>query len=142
MLQELKANTESTLPPTPISRQARRATERSFAKHREMEDRELDDDRLYFLENPSRNHRIRYAFPNEEKNFRELYRAANGSRELSTDLPLVILVKQFEPGIRVRKPTALQKGIPIGRDQMPLITEEQAQKIFDNWAPDLSLPKA
>ena len=90
------------------------------------------------MENPSRNHRVRYAFPNEEKNLRELYRAANGSRELRTDLPLVILVKQFEPGIRVRKPTTLPEGIPIGRGQMPLITEEQAQKIFDNWAPDLS----
>ena len=50
--ESIKESIRPNVPQKPMSRQVRRAMETAMAKHGEPENRELDDDRRHFTENP------------------------------------------------------------------------------------------
>ena len=89
-----------------------------------------DDDRAYFKRNRRRNHRVRYAYPSEVKQF-QVMKAADG--ELLPDgKPLLIAVKQIEPGRRIRLPFInVLDGQPSKAD-LRRLNERKAAAIYES----------
>ena len=132
--ESIKESIRPNVPQKPMSRQVRRAMETAMAKHGEPGARRrpapLHGESPCYPRS-SRNHPVRHAFPNEERNLRELYQTDPTARDFHPDRPLVILVKQFKPSVRVRKPTSLPDGLEIDPEEMSLLTEEPSRRIFE-----------
>ena len=68
--------------------------------HEEMQ-QELEQDRLFFLENPNRVHMVRGAFPIEARFLREQAHILEGPGTIP-DGTMLIVVKQITAGLRLR----------------------------------------
>ena len=68
--------------------------------HEEMQE-ELEQDRLFFLENPNRVHMVRPAFPLEARLLREQAQILEGPGTIP-DGTMLIVVKQITAGLRLR----------------------------------------
>ena len=68
--------------------------------HEEMQ-QELEQDRLFFLENPSRVHMVRQAFPIEARFLREQAHILEGPGTIPEGRMLMV-VKNIAPGLRLR----------------------------------------
>ena len=111
--------------------------ERIVRKYKLEVAREGEDDERYFVENPSRNHRVRPAFPKEEQQLREISKVHPYWTELPPDRQVMILVKQVMPDIRFKKPALIPAGwFPTAGD-LVLAGEEVARNLYDTWGPDL-----
>ena len=117
-----------------LSRRTRRAMERVVTKYKAKVEAEWEDDKRYFIENPSRNHRVRLAFSNEEKQLREMS-GVHPITELPPQGKVLVLVKQLMPGVRMKKPAVILEGIEITDDEIILTSEEDAKELYETWRP-------
>ena len=117
---------EYFIPPHPapfageLERQAREIYQHLGAAMHE----ELAEDRRFFLEHPSRNYRVRAAFPAEEQLFREQVEVLQGPGTVPGG-EMIVLIKQLAPGLRVREVMATVNGWKtISQDVFAILDEE------------------
>ena len=124
----------SSAPPLP--RKTRKALARVIAKYKAQIDLEGEDDKRYFIENPSRNHRVRYAFPNEEQQLREISELNPYCTKLPKNARVVVLVKQVMPGVRMKKPALITSRVFPTADDLIMASEEEAKGLYGRWRPN------
>ena len=101
--------------------------------HEEMQE-ELEQDRLFFLENPSRVHIVRAAFPLEARLLREKAHTLEGPDTIP-DGEMAIVVKELAPGLRLR--LRLPPGMADGwksvqsPDLFAILDEERSQHMWE-----------
>ena len=117
-----------------LSRQTRREMEKIHRRYSDQEGLEINEDRLYFMENPGRSHRVRQAFPSEEKKFREIAQVSLGASPSREESTILVVVKQLEPGIRIRKAAILTVGREHKLEDPHGIGENESREIYEAWA--------
>ena len=84
----------------------------------------------FFLEYPSRSHRVRAAFPAEERFFREQAEMLEGPGTIPGG-EMVILVKEIAPGLRLREALGMADGWKtISPDVFVILDEEHSRYIW------------
>ena len=101
--------------------------------HEEMQE-ELEQDRLFFLENPSRVHMVRGAFPIEARLLREKAHTQEGPGTIPEG-KMQMVVKNIAPGLRLR--LRLPPGMADGwksvqsPDLFAILDEERSQHMWE-----------
>ena len=142
IINSLRQELAGRIPPPPLPEKTRRAMERIIAKYRSRIEQEGEDDKRYFIENPSRNHRVRFAFANEDKQLREMSELNPCWNSLPSDMKIVVLVKQVIPGVRMKKPAIMPEEIQVTAEELILTGEETAKGIYDAWYPGFGRPQS
>ena len=119
-----------------LPRKTRRAMERVLTKYMDKVQVEGEDDKRYFIENPSRNHRVRLAFHYEEQQLREIADLNPCWMSPPPNRKIVIAVKQLMPGVRMKKPGIFLNRVQVCSEHLLLFGEEDAQEFYDRWKPD------
>ena len=99
---------------------------------REEMQQELEQDRLFFLENPNRVHMVRPAFPLEARLLREKAHTQEGPGTIP-DGEMAIVVKELAPGLRLRLPPGMADGWKSVQspDLFAILDEERSQHMWE-----------
>ena len=115
--------------PVKTSRKERRESERIFNKYMPQVEKETEDDKMYFIENPSRNHRIRPTFPVEDTCFREMGMVTG--KAVPKDATLIVFVKQMAPGARMRKAAHVNDCTEENLETFRSMNEAESRRMYD-----------
>ena len=111
-----------------------RQTREVYQRLGEAMEEELTEDRRFFIENPSRIHLVRSAFPAEERFLREQAGVLEGPGTIPNG-EMIVLVKQIVPGLRLRQPLATADGWKtISVDFFGILDEEHSRYLWRHIA--------